>query len=42
MKLNVIAVFKRCGAIGTKLGLEYAGDWKKFREFCHLQYRRHA
>ncbi|MFL6696326.1 MAG: M15 family metallopeptidase [Vitreoscilla sp.] len=27
----------RCGAIGKELGLEWAGDWKSFREFPHFQ-----
>jgi peptidoglycan L-alanyl-D-glutamate endopeptidase CwlK len=33
-----INTFKRCGEIGKALGLEYAGDWKTFREYCHFQF----
>lgn len=32
------AVVYRCGAIGKALGLEWAGDWKRGREFVHLQF----
>jgi peptidoglycan L-alanyl-D-glutamate endopeptidase CwlK len=34
---NSIALFRRCGDIGKSLGLEWAGDWPKFREYCHFQ-----
>ncbi len=33
-----IDTFKLCGKIGKSLGLEYAGDWKTFKEYDHLQY----
>lgn len=33
-----IATFKRCGEIGKALGLEYAGDWVRFKEYAHLQW----
>jgi peptidoglycan L-alanyl-D-glutamate endopeptidase CwlK len=33
-----IALFRRCGEIGKALGLEWAGDWKFFRELAHFQY----
>lgn len=32
-----IELFKKCGSIGESLGLEYAGNWKKFPEYAHLQ-----
>jgi len=32
-----ISTFKKCGEIGKALGLEYAGDWKTFKEYCHFQ-----
>ena len=35
---NDIETFKKCGEIGKHLGLEWAGDWKSFREYGHLQY----
>ena len=35
---NNIELFKQCGDIGKKLGLEYAGDWKRFREYGLLQF----
>lgn len=35
---NDLRTFKRCGAIGKALGLEWAGDWKSFKEYAHLQY----
>jgi peptidoglycan L-alanyl-D-glutamate endopeptidase CwlK len=31
-------VWQEVGAIGKKAGLEWAGDWKRFREFPHFQY----
>lgn len=31
-------VWQRIGAIGKAAGLEWAGDWKRFREFAHFQY----
>ena len=33
-----IALFKHCGEIGKSLGLEWAGDWKRFKEYAHLQW----
>lgn len=33
-----LATFKKCGEIGKKLGLEWAGDWKSFKEMAHLQW----
>lgn len=35
---NDLRTFKKCGEIGKKLGLEWAGDWKSFKELAHLQY----
>lgn len=35
---NDLAAFAKCGAIGKSVGLEWAGDWKSFKEFAHLQY----
>ena len=32
-----IDLFKHCGKIAESLGLEWAGSWKSFREFCHCQ-----
>lgn len=34
---NDTALFKRCGAIAKRCGLEWAGDWKKFKELAHCQ-----
>lgn len=31
-------LWQRVGEIGEKFGLEWAGRWKKFREFPHFQY----
>lgn len=31
-------VWQRVGALGKAAGLEWAGDWKRFREFPHFQY----
>lgn len=31
-------VWQRIGAIGKAAGLEWAGDWKRFKEFPHFQY----
>jgi peptidoglycan L-alanyl-D-glutamate endopeptidase CwlK len=33
-----IDLFKRCGEIGEGLGLDYAGYWKTFKEYAHLQW----
>lgn len=35
---NDLSLFKRCGEIGKEVGLEWAGDWKKFKEYAHFQY----
>lgn len=32
------ALFKRCGEIGENCGLEWAGRWKSFPEYPHMQY----
>jgi peptidoglycan L-alanyl-D-glutamate endopeptidase CwlK len=39
---NDIKTFIKCGEIGEKLGLEYAGDWKSFKEYAHLQEAGHT
>jgi len=31
-------VWQQVGALGKAAGLEWAGDWKKFKEYPHLQY----
>jgi peptidoglycan L-alanyl-D-glutamate endopeptidase CwlK len=31
-------LWESIGAIAKACGLEWAGDWKKFKEKCHLQY----
>jgi peptidoglycan L-alanyl-D-glutamate endopeptidase CwlK len=33
-----LELWQRVGQIGKSLGLEWAGDWKKFKEFPHFQY----
>jgi len=33
-----LELWQRIGAIGKSVGLEWAGDWKTFREFPHFQY----
>lgn len=33
-----IALFKKCGEIAKSIGLEWAGDWKTFKEYAHCQY----
>jgi peptidoglycan L-alanyl-D-glutamate endopeptidase CwlK len=30
-------LWKKLGALGKSLGLEWAGDWKSFKELCHFQ-----
>jgi peptidoglycan L-alanyl-D-glutamate endopeptidase CwlK len=32
------AVWKQVGEIGKSCGLEWAGDWKTFKEYPHFQY----
>lgn len=32
------AVWQTVGRLGKEAGLEWAGDWKRFREFPHFQY----
>lgn len=31
-------LWKRIGQIGVEIGLEWAGNWKSFKEFPHFQY----
>ena len=33
-----LALWKTIGELGKKIGLEWAGDWKTFKEFAHFQY----
>lgn len=35
---NDVRTFRRAGDIGKKVGLDWAGDWKSFRELAHLQW----
>lgn len=35
---NTDPVWKKIGDIGVQAGLEWAGNWKTFREFPHFQY----
>jgi len=35
---NDLETFKKCGKIAKSLGLEWAGDWKKFKEYAHCQW----
>lgn len=35
---NDLDLFKKCGAIAKQVGLEWAGDWVKFKEMAHCQY----
>lgn len=35
---NNIALFKKCGAIGIKLGLEWGGNFKSIVDLPHFQY----
>lgn len=32
------AVWQTIGALGKAAGLEWAGDWKRFKELAHFQY----
>lgn len=31
-------IWAKVGALGKQSGLEWAGDWKKFKEMAHFQY----
>lgn len=33
-----LELWRQIGAIGKSVGLEWAGDWKTFREYPHFQY----
>ena len=33
-----LALWKKVGNVGKLVGLEWAGEWKKFKEFPHFQY----
>lgn len=33
--------FVQCAAIAKKYGFSWAGDWKKFTEYCHIQWDNH-
>lgn len=33
-----LKLWRRIGAIGKSCGLEWAGDWRTFREFPHFQF----
>lgn len=33
-----LALWQRVGELGEQAGLEWAGRWKRFREFPHFQY----
>lgn len=35
---NDLRTFRRLGAIGKSVGLEWAGDWKSFPEMPHFQW----
>lgn len=35
---NDEATWKRVGEIGVNIGLEWAGNWKTFKEYPHFQY----
>lgn len=35
---NDLILWRRVGNIGKKLGLDWAGDWKTFKEFPHFQF----
>lgn len=35
---NDLKTFKRCGEIAERVGLEWAGRWKSFKELAHCQY----
>lgn len=33
-----LKLWQLCGKVGKSVGLEWAGDWKRFREFPHFQF----
>lgn len=33
-----LVLWKRVGELGKAVGLEWAGDWKRFKEFPHFQF----
>lgn len=33
-----LVLWKRVGELGKEVGLEWAGDWKRFKEFPHFQF----
>jgi peptidoglycan L-alanyl-D-glutamate endopeptidase CwlK len=33
-----LVLFLECGEIGESVGLEWAGRWRKFKEYAHFQY----
>jgi peptidoglycan L-alanyl-D-glutamate endopeptidase CwlK len=35
---NDTALFTKCGHIAESVGLEWAGNWKSFKELAHVQY----
>ena len=35
---NDLRTFRRLGAIGKSVGLEWAGDWESFKELAHFQW----
>ena len=35
---NNLDAFKKCGIIAVECGLEWAGNWKTFKEMAHCQY----
>lgn len=36
--IDDLELWQRIGAIGKSVGLEWAGDWVRFKEFPHFQY----
>lgn len=37
-KGDALKTWQKVGEIGKEMGLEWAGDWKRFKEFPHFQY----
>lgn len=35
---NDLALFEQCGVIAEGIGFEWAGRWKRFKEYAHIQY----